>query len=229
METSYDYFQFNCIQNSDELNEFKYNLELIRNHLSFFNFTTSKTSYTISSTGFFNLIFPVVKILVYGIVIIMSLVGNFLIVIVITYAKTFNRTHSLFMLNLAICDLAILFSCIWVQLLFVITNNKYWILGKAFCKINSFFQMVSIVSSVLTLSMISCDRYIGIVHPLKSKTNYNKLVYYVIVAVIWIVSFIVSMPTYWYRNYTEMYWSDFIGKFHGLSVSNKCKILILLF
>ena len=177
----------------------------IRSQISYFGFTDQKHTNQSNKID----LFLVIKICLYSIVILFSLVGNSLIIIVTGTNKSLKRANSLFILNLAVCDLAILFSCIWVQILLAIDSN--WRLGEAFCKINSFMQMVSIISSVLTLSMISCDRYIGIVHPLKAKQQ-NKSIYYVAVGVIWTVSFTVSLPTYLYRSFTEIKWSDFVEK-----------------
>ena len=194
---------FNCIK---DFKLFTENLDLVRKSVSYYNFTRiSQGSENDSQNwpGYY------IKIVMYVIVILMSLIGNLLVIFIICLNKFMRKSTNFFILNLAICDLAILFSCIWVQIL--LTINKFWILGKAFCKINSFLQMVSIISSVLTLSMISCDRYIGIVHPLKSKKS-SKRNYYYIIAAIWIVSVIISLPTYMYRTYTERIWADFTEK-----------------
>ncbi len=193
-----------CLKNYSEFVKIKRIVEQYRSQSSYFNFTDQHLNQSNKSD-----IFLSIKIFLYSIVIIFSLVGNFLIIAVTGRNKSLKRANSLFILNLAVCDLAILFSCIWVQILLAIDTN--WRLGEAFCKINSFMQMVSIISSVLTLSMISCDRYIGIVHPLKAKQQ-NKSIYYVTVGVIWTVSVTVSLPTYLYRSFTEIKWSDFVEK-----------------
>ena len=46
------------------------------------------------------------------------------------------------------------------------------------------------------------------VHPLKSK--FNKRNYYFIILAIWLVSALISLPTYAYRTYTERKWVDFV-------------------
>lgn len=68
--------------------------------------------------------------------------------------------------------------------------------------------MVSIIASVLTLSAISCDRYLGIVHPFESRDSSDKNCY-IIITLIWIFSIVISIPNYVYRTYREQHWLDY--------------------
>ena len=44
-----------------------------------------------------------------------------------------------------------------------------------FCKLNSFYTVVCVVSSVLTLSAISCDRFMAVFCPLQVRlTNFDQ-------------------------------------------------------
>ena len=197
----------NCIKNLEEFNELSKNVENYRTQLSYYNFTHLTESLNDSFKSLH--VVHIIKIILYIIVMLISLIGNLLIIFVIIFNKFMRKSTNFFILNLAICDLAILFSCMWVQIIFSV--SKYWLWGELFCKINSFLQMVSIIASVLTLSLISCDRYIGILHPLKSKIITKKS-YYFLIASIWIISIIISIPTYVYRTYTERKWSDFVER-----------------
>lgn len=71
--------------------------------------------------------------------------------------------------------------------------------------------MVSIIASVLTLSAISCDRYLGIVHPLESRDSSDRNCY-IIITLIWIFSIVISIPTYVFRTYREQHWLDYTKK-----------------
>jgi hypothetical protein len=64
-------------------------------------------------------------------------------------------------------------------------------------------QMVSLIASVLSLSAVSCNRYFGIMHPLKAKTDDGKSYLYII-PIIWAISLIVSLPSFIYRTYREV-------------------------
>ncbi len=83
--------------------------------------------------------------------------------------------------------------------------------GETFCKLNSFMQMVSLLASLLTLCAIAYDRYVGIMKPLKA-LNHRPSHCLIIIALIWIVSFAISIPTLMYRTYSEQIWLDYVKK-----------------
>ena len=163
----------------------------------------------------------IIKILLYLIMILVGLAGNLLIIIVILLNKFMKNPTNYFILNFALCDLSILFryyflvlsffsknsfifeifSCVWIQIFLVLNEN--WILGELFCKVNSYMQMVSLIASVLSLSAVSCNRYFGIMYPLKAKTDDGKSYLYII-PIIWAISLIVSLPSFIYRTYREV-------------------------
>ncbi|CAF0919313.1 unnamed protein product [Brachionus calyciflorus] len=187
-----------CIKSLDELNEFSKHVEESLATKSFFNVTNS----TIETLSLRNII----KISLYTLFILLAIIGNFLIILVICFNRFMRKSTNYFILNLAICDLAIVFSCMWVQM--VQAFNKFWILGEFFCKFNSFLQMVSVIASVLTLALISCDRYFGIAYPFKPKLT-SKCTF-LFIFLIWMISFLISMPSFIYRTYTERKWLDIV-------------------
>lgn len=198
-------FNFNllnktCIKSIDQLTEFTRNVENMRINMSFLDFTNSNSnkddSYWLRST---------IKIAFYLIIITIALLGNLLIIIVICFNRFMRKSTNYFILNLAACDLAIVLSCMWVQI--AMTINKFWILGEIFCKLNSFMQMVSIIASVLTLTVISCDRYFGIAHPLKARITGKRSYFFIFL--IWLIAIVISIPSFYYRTYTERKWADF--------------------
>jgi hypothetical protein len=198
---------FNCMNftSESELNEFTKNIEKLIINMSYKSFSNHTTN--VYSNRMYWLM--TLKIALYIVLIVVALLGNLLIIFVIWFNKFLRNTTNYFILNLAICDLAIVLSCMWVQIF--MTLSEQWLLGEIFCKINSYMQMVSIISSVLTLSAIAYDRYLGIAHPFKPRDSSNKLNYFIIVS-IWLFSIIISIPTYMYRTYREQNWSDFSEK-----------------
>ena len=197
----------NCIQNITQFYELINNINQLRYLVSYFNFTKSKENFKHDQTIFENVLLAT-KVILYVILIIVSLAGNISIIVVIFFDKSKRKPTNLFIFNLALCDMAILISCTFVQLLMSIKN--YWMFGELFCKLNSFLQMVSVLASVLTLLMIACDRYIGIMHPLKSKVYIKNRYYYLTICLIWIISIFISIPTYMYRKYSEIKWLDYV-------------------
>ena len=200
--------KIDCIQSLTEFNNLVDNIDELRHLISYFNYSKLndeklKEEKTIAENGF-----SFFQIILYTIVVLISLAGNISILAVIYFDKSKRKSTNLFIFNLALCDMAILISCAFVQ--FMTSFNKYWMFGELFCKLNSFFQMVSILASVLTLLTIAVDRYIGILHPLKSKMYAQNKYYYLAIGLIWLTSISISIPTYIYRKYKEIHWLDFV-------------------
>jgi len=197
-------FQTNCLK---EDRYFKsQNEPIIKNKFFSVNLTSGQINQNVTNHDELNYlkenIIIITKLFLYIVMMLVSLFGNFLILFVFYYDKTMRISTNFFIFNLAICDLAILFSSAWVQILLMVNDN--WLLGKHFCKISYYLQMVLIISSVLTLTAISYDRYKAILYPLKSATTDSRNKHCFIIASIWIASFILSIPTYFYRTYVEI-------------------------
>ena len=88
----------------------------------------------------------------YGIVILLSLVGNVAVLFVVARNKRMHTPTNYFIVNLAISDIMVTSSCTWVHLVDNLTEG--WVLGAFFCKLNSFAQgtYVAVALSSLTFS-----------------------------------------------------------------------------
>ena len=79
------------------------------------------------------------KSIVYGITILVALIGNLYVILAIARSKRLQgATNNLYMFNLAVCDLLVTFMCMWVHLVDDVTDG--WPLGAFFCRFNSFSQ-----------------------------------------------------------------------------------------
>lgn len=90
----------------------------------------------------------ILKIVFYVITIILSLIGNSLIIIIVFRYKHMQTPTNYYIVNLAISDLMVTISCSWVHL--VIALTKDWVLGDFFCKFNTFAQgMYKVIVCIL--------------------------------------------------------------------------------
>ena len=161
-----------CIKNLDDYQSLLYSVQNVRASLQFQHLNLNSNVSKLDQAPENSLALSI-KVFLYIVVILIALVANFLIILVIVLDNSLKKPTNIFMFNLALCDLSILFSCIWVQI--PLNLNDYWVLGELFCKVNSYMQMVSIISSVLTLVMIACDRFIGIMYPFTSRLIGNNM------------------------------------------------------
>lgn len=134
----------------------------------------------------------IILAILYGIITLMSLVGNSLVIATFIFDKHMRSVTNVFILSLAISDLMVTVTLVPFNLGLVF--SKYWIFGRSACKMVPFFMTFSVSSSSLTLCSIALDRYIAIVHPHKLKFLQNPKPAGLFLAIIWIISAFCSVP-----------------------------------
>ncbi|CAG2116851.1 unnamed protein product [Medioppia subpectinata] len=107
---------------------------------------------------------------------------------------------------MAIADLLTTLFCPWMALVDVIHQN--YVLGPVFCKLEGFIKMLCLLASVLSLVIISVDRFIAIAYPFKR--HLNKRASYLIIFAIWSLAIILSSPLAYWRLYRERQWLDYL-------------------
>ncbi|XP_042301341.1 C-X-C chemokine receptor type 1-like [Sceloporus undulatus] len=141
---------------------------------------------------------PVIRYFVaflYCLVCLVSLVGNSLVVLVVTYNKGNRSVTDVYLLHLAIADLLFALTLpIWA-----VFRAHEWIFGTAMCKITSVLKEVNFYSGILLLAFISIDRYLAIVYATRQATEKRHWVKFVCVG-IWVFSLLLSLPMFAYRD-----------------------------
>ena len=129
-----------------------------------------------------------------------GLIGNSLTIFVILRNKRMKTVATCFILNLAVADDLFMFS---LPFMAYSTFTRNWIFGSFLCKVMSALYGVNLYASIFTMVLMSFDRYLAIVHPLRS-IRYRTVKNAVIVCVlVWLACFIVMMP-YWLYARTEV-------------------------
>ncbi|XP_071128533.1 substance-P receptor-like [Mytilus edulis] len=146
----------------------------------------------------------IIKIILFIVIILFSVLGNILIIIVVIKNHTMWTTTNYYLVNLAVADLMVTISCTWVTLVDDVTEG--WVLGKFFCKINTFTQILSLVASVLSLTLIAYDRFFGIVFALRAHMTTRRAKTSLIF--IWICSAGIASPTLITRQLKVRVWSN---------------------
>ncbi|CAH1793439.1 unnamed protein product [Owenia fusiformis] len=146
----------------------------------------------------------VVKVTVTTLVMLVSLIGNSVVVFVVWKNARMRTTTNYYIVNLAISDILVTLCCTWVHL--VDDLSEGWVLGAFFCKINTFAQVLTLVSSILTLTLIACDRFFGIVFAMKAHTTERRAS--VFICLVWLLSIGVASPLLIYRQQKERQWKN---------------------
>lgn len=134
---------------------------------------------------------------VYTLLSILTVGGNALVCLVVFYFMGTTSVTNLFIANLAVTDFFIGLFCIPIVLIsdYLISD---WPFGLLTCKFTSFAQSVFVVCTVYTLTAMSVDRYVAIIHPLQPKLT-RKQCHHLIIG-LWTFSILFSSPIFY-----EMY------------------------
>ncbi|XP_033733533.1 QRFP-like peptide receptor isoform X2 [Pecten maximus] len=158
------------------------------------------------------------KILFYVLSFVVDVVGNVIVVIIIYLNKRMRSTTNILILNLAVSDIMVGLFCMWVHLGNQISTN--WPFGPFICKASTFTQVFAVTSSVLTLTIISIERFFAIVFPLRGKMS--ECVMGMSIALSWLVSAAIAAPQlfvrkvirYEFRNRDEVFCTEIWPKFY---------------
>nr|XP_056711804.1 cholecystokinin receptor type A [Euleptes europaea] len=133
-----------------------------------------------------------VRILLYSLIFLLSVLGNTLVIIVLIRNKRMRTVTNIFLLSLAISDLMLCFFCMPFTLIPNLLQD--FIFGSTVCKITSYFMGVSVSVSTLNLVAISLERYSAICKPLQSRVWQTKSHASKVIAVTWCLSFTIMTP-----------------------------------
>ncbi|XP_066498995.1 somatostatin receptor type 5-like [Hoplias malabaricus] len=134
---------------------------------------------------------------IYLIVFILGLTGNTLVIfVVLRYAKMKTVTN-MYILNLAVADELYI-----LGLPFQTTHNllTYWPFGSFLCRVIMWADTISQFTSTFCLTVMSIDRYMAVVHPIRSAKWRRPNVAKVINCMVWALSCILALPVIIYSN-----------------------------
>jgi len=135
----------------------------------------------------------VIFIVIYSIIFIIGFISNFLVIYFVLVYKRMQTMTNKFLTNLAVADLLVVLICVPVTIGRLYNPHEY-IFGEFICKCSSFIQGISLSVSILTLTVISADRYYIIYKPFKARVNCTNNKIKVVVCLIWIISVFIMSP-----------------------------------
>ncbi|KAJ8411575.1 hypothetical protein AAFF_G00163830 [Aldrovandia affinis] len=144
-----------------------------------------------------------ITLVIFGLIFTLGVLGNSMVITVLARSKPGKprSTTNIFILNLSIADLSYLLFCIPFQS--TVYMLPTWVLGAFICKFIHYFFTVSMLVSIFTLSAMSVDRYVAIVHSRKSSSIRVAKHALIGVVAIWILSFAMAAPVAYYQRIVE--------------------------
>ncbi|NXL78790.1 SSR4 protein, partial [Leptocoma aspasia] len=128
---------------------------------------------------------------IYGLVCLLGLLGNALVIFVILrYAKMKTATN-IYLLNLAIADELFMLSVPFVA---TAAALQHWPFGRALCRTVMGVDGLNMFSSVFCLTVLSLDRYIAVVHPLRAASYRRPRIAKLVNGGVWLLALLVASP-----------------------------------
>ncbi|CDQ72256.1 unnamed protein product [Oncorhynchus mykiss] len=123
--------------------------------------------------------------------ILVAIVGNILVILSVLCNRHLQTVTNFFIVNLAIADL--LLSIIVLPFSASLEVLGCWVFGRIFCNVWAAVDVLCCTASILSLCIISIDRYIGVKHCLKYPTIMTEKKAAVILVLVWVSSMVISI------------------------------------
>ncbi|XP_058049421.1 alpha-1D adrenergic receptor [Ahaetulla prasina] len=123
--------------------------------------------------------------------ILLAIVGNILVILSVACNRQLRTVTNYFIINLAIADL--LLSTTVLPFSATLEVLDLWVFGRIFCDIWAAVDVLCCTASIMSLCIISVDRYIGVKYSLKYPTIMTEKKAVVILGVVWLSSMVISI------------------------------------
>ncbi|XP_065152049.1 neuropeptide Y receptor type 4 [Paramisgurnus dabryanus] len=129
-------------------------------------------------------------VLCYCLVLILGLLGNILLICIITHQREPPNVTSILIANLSASDILVCVFCLPFTVVYTLMDH--WIFGALLCRLMPFVQCVSVTVSVLSLVLIALERHQLILHPSGWKPSVPQA--YMAVVSVWLLAFVTALP-----------------------------------
>nr|XP_056711495.1 alpha-1D adrenergic receptor [Euleptes europaea] len=120
-----------------------------------------------------------------------AIVGNILVILSVACNRHLQTVTNYFIINLAIADL--LLSTTVLPFSATLDVLGFWAFGRIFCDIWAAVDVLCCTASIMSLCIISVDRYIGVKYSLKYPTIMTEKKAVIILVVVWLLSMVISI------------------------------------
>lgn len=128
---------------------------------------------------------------VLGALIVFGIVGNILVILSVVCHRHLRTVTHYFIVNLAVADLLLSSTVLPFSAILEIVDR--WLFGRAFCNVWAAVDVLCCTASIMSLCVISVDRYIGVSYPLRYPTIMTKRRALLAVMLLWVLSIIISI------------------------------------
>ncbi|XP_078670392.1 histamine H2 receptor-like [Branchiostoma floridae x Branchiostoma belcheri] len=136
-----------------------------------------------------------------GIITLGTIIGNVLVCLAAVVNRRLRNITNYFVVSLAVADLLVGVLVLPFSTIFEVT--RYWNFGLILCNLWVSLDVLCCTASILNLFAISLDRYYAITRPFTYSNKMCRRKAFMAIAVVWIVSLLVSFLPIWVGWNTE--------------------------
>ncbi|XP_069601256.1 alpha-1D adrenergic receptor [Ranitomeya imitator] len=129
--------------------------------------------------------------IVLAVFILFAIVGNIMVILSVACNRQLQTVTNYFIINLAIADL--LLSTTVLPFSATLEVLGFWVFGRIFCDIWAAVDVLCCTASIMSLCIISIDRYVGVKYSLKYPTIMTEKKAVVILIILWVSSMVISI------------------------------------
>ncbi|KPP76652.1 5-hydroxytryptamine receptor 7-like [Scleropages formosus] len=135
---------------------------------------------------------------------VLTICGNLLVVISVCFVKKLRQPSNYLIVSLAVADLSVALAVMpFVSITDLIGGQ--WIFGRVFCNVFIAMDVMCCTASIMTLCVISIDRYLGITKPLTYPMRQSGRCMAKIIVSVWLLSASITLPPLfgWAQNVND--------------------------
>nr|XP_033797391.1 5-hydroxytryptamine receptor 7 isoform X2 [Geotrypetes seraphini] len=134
----------------------------------------------------------------------LTIAGNCLVVISVCFVKKLRQPSNYLIVSLALADLSVAVAVMPFVSVTDLIGGK-WIFGHVFCNVFIAMDVMCCTASIMTLCVISIDRYLGITRPLTYPVRQNGKCMAKMILSVWLLSASITLPPLfgWAQNVND--------------------------
>ncbi|CDW54236.1 Putative neuropeptide G protein-coupled receptor [Trichuris trichiura] len=158
----------------------------------------------------------------YGLVLVLGVIGNTLVITVVVRYRKMRSFTNILLASLSTADLLIVLFCLPVQYSKYLSHS--WIMGVFLCISFHYVELLTMICSLMTMTVISIQRYLAIAFPMQSISLRSKRRALRTVLLTWVLSAFLAIPilfgqeleinrtpknvtvSWCWRRFSENYW-----------------------
>ena len=126
-----------------------------------------------------------------SIIILLTICGNMMVLC--TKAQVGHRQTMLLVWNLGLADLLV--GCVVLPMSICHLIMRRWVFGRLLCRIWICCDIIFVTASIVTICMISVDRYMAVTRPLKYKVAVTKNKVVTAIIIVWLSAIAIPLST----------------------------------